>query len=194
MKCPRCGYRESDESEFCSRCGKLLKAPEGDEAEKVLRQIEEEEDESKAKARKSRQVRKVGILAGAAVVVVVAAFVGYTIAQGPPAQIVGNWSSSTYGGLLALLTPGTRVQIQSETGGHLAGTVQISSTAETIVQSAVSGHHVSLTAKKAGYGIYYTFSGTVSSDDKSITGVITEHNTNASPPTTKQNQVTLHKV
>ena len=194
MKCPRCGYRESDESEFCSRCGKLLKAPEGEEADKVLRQIEEEEDETKAKARKTRQVRRAGILAGAAVVVVVAAFAGYTIAQGPPANVIGNWSSSSYGGLLALLTPGTRIQIQGETGGHLSGTVQISTTAEPIVQSSVTGHHVTLTAKKPGYGIYYTFSGSVSSDDKTITGVITEHNTNADPPSTKQNQVTLHKV
>lgn len=194
MKCPRCGYSESDESEFCSRCGKLIKAPQGEEADKVLRQIEEEEDESKAKARRARATRTAAMIAGAAVVVVVGAFVGYKVAQGPPAYVVGNWSSSSYGGLLALLTPGTRVQVQSETGGHLNGTLTFSTTSEPLVQSSVSGHHVSLTAKKAGYGTYYTFTGTVSPDGTSIDGVITAHNTSADPPTVKSDQLTLHKV
>ncbi len=194
MKCPRCGYVESDESEFCSRCGNLIKAPQGKDAEKILQQIEEEQDETKAKARQSQQIRKAGIMAGAAVVVVIAAFVGFKIAQGPPANIVGNWSSSAYGGLLALLTPGTRLQIQGESGGHLNGTLTYSTLSVPITQSTVAGHHVSLTAKNGTYSIYYTFSGTVSKDGSSIDGVIEAHNTSADPPSVQSTQITLHKL
>jgi hypothetical protein len=202
MRCPRCGYNELDESEFCSRCGRRLKAAPGTAegtpaaGARAAAIVEEEEDEeTRLKREREALKRRAIIIPSAVVLAALVAFVGYRIAQGPPAKVVGQWSSSSYGGFLALLTSGVKIDIQSETsGGRISGNFTFTSQPQPITQGSVTGHHIFLTTKKPNAYTYYTFSGQVSQDGTTIQGVVTVYTASSNPPATQKQAVTLHKV
>lgn len=169
MKCPKCGYVENDESEFCSRCGKLLKVTAEGEAV-------EEEDEEAIAAKQQKKRRTVLMGAGGVVVAALIVFGLTQVIHGAPAQVTGAWSDSSFGGFLALLTSGSdQLNIQAEApNGALTGTLAATAS-QTITKGTVRGRKVSVSTLKDGAYKYYTFTGSVSKDGKTIKGVVTTY-------------------
>lgn len=161
MKCPRCGYREEDDSLVCSRCGKVLK-----ESEAVL----SEEHEEQVKQARQNTGRRNALIAGIAVVVVlVGGFGTYKLIVGPPAKLVGAWTNTGYGGLLALLSGGIKLQVTSETGGGvIQGTISDNSVTQPITKGKVSGKHVTATTEKPNAYIYYTLTGSIDRSEERL--------------------------
>jgi transcription initiation factor TFIIIB Brf1 subunit/transcription initiation factor TFIIB len=187
MKCPRCGYREEDDAVVCSRCGKVLK-----ETGEVLT----EEHEAQVKeARASTTKRNAIVGAIAAVVVIVGGFFTYKAIVGPPAMLVGNWTNTGYGGLLALLSGGIKIQITSEApNGQIQGTFSYNSITQTIEQGKVTGKHISLTTEKPNEYTYYIVSGTYNPSDQSIDAIVTTVQNSGNPPTKKTEAADLTKA
>ena len=182
MKCPRCGFAEEDTSLVCSRCGKVLR-----ETADVL----SEEREEQVKTERANTGRRNAIVA--VVVVVVLALGGfgtYKLIVGPPAKVVGNWTNTGYGGLLALLSGGMKLQISTEQSGKLTGTFSDNNTTQVITKGTVNGKHISISTAAPSHTIYYTVVGSTDSNGD-IDVVVTTYNTLETPPTKTSSSTTL---
>lgn len=186
MKCPHCGYQEMDDSAICSRCGKVLKAiGVGGEA------VEEELDESQIKALQQQKLKKIAVPIGAVIVAAAIVFGITQVTQGPPANVVGAWSDSPYGGPLALLSSGLQMQVKTEAkSGQLTGNLGMGASSTPIVLGRVSGHHIKVESKTSY--VTYTLSGTISTDGTTITGVLSKQTEGSTTP--KKAAETLHKA
>ncbi len=185
MKCPKCGFREEDDVLVCSRCGHVFK-----ETGEVL----SEEKEKEVKAQKAASSKRSAIIAGAAVVVVLLGGFGvYKLIVGPPVQMTGAWTNSGYGGLLALLSGGVKLQVTSQHGGTIAGTLTDNNVTQTITKGRVNGKHVNITTQGKNTYIYYTLQGSVDSQGQ-LTAVVTEYNTDVTPVDKTSSSATLVKA
>jgi transcription initiation factor TFIIIB Brf1 subunit/transcription initiation factor TFIIB len=185
MRCPQCGFREEDDVLVCSRCGHVFK-----ETGEVL----SEEKEKEVKAQKAATGKRNAIIAASAVVVVLLGGFGvYKLIVGPPVQLVGAWTNSGYGGLLALLSGGIKLQVTAQHGGVIEGTLTDNNITQTITKGRVSGKHVMVTTKGANTYIYYTLQGTEDSQGE-LDVVVTEYNTDVTPVDKTSTSATLVKA
>jgi hypothetical protein len=185
MKCPKCGFREEDDVLVCSRCGHVFKET-GD--------LLSEEKEKEVRAQKAASGKRSAIIAAAAVVVVVLGGFGvYKLIIGPPAQLTGAWTNSGYGGLLALLSGGVKLQVTSQHGGTITGTLTDNNVTQTITKGTVSGKRVTVTTKGKNTYIYYTLDGSIDAQGQ-LTAVVTEYNTDVTPVDKTATSATLVKA
>ena len=186
MKCPSCGFREEDDALVCSRCGRVLK-----ESEHVL---SEEHEEQAKQAAKDTGRRNAIVAAVVVVVVALGGFTTYKLVVGPPAQMVGAWTNTGYGGLLALLSGGIKLQVLTETGGgKVTGTLSDNNVIQNITKGQVTGKKITATTETPTSYIYYTISGSIDANGE-LNAVVTEYNTDVTPVSKTPTSTTLVKA
>jgi hypothetical protein len=112
----------------------------------------------------------------------------------PRRDLTGAQLLSRAQGLIVTSDAGIpKLQVTSETGSVIQGTISDNNAVQKITKGRVNGKHVSATTQGPNSYIYYTFVGSMNSNQQ-LVGAVTEYNTDVTPTSKSSTSVTLVKA